>query len=191
MKISQNVVAFSEYMNFNWSASLICLSEAPFWFYYKYWSVTKILRKSCSCLCKKKSWIYPVQRLFSEQSKTFSVKSMREENKFLSLLRFDGKFLSASTKVPSTYRLYEQESQIPWSQTNCRTQWDNMGYYLIAAVSLVILTTAVRIPSAQGTHHPDRFCVRNFGCDTDFQDMALGVSLFLKLSTKFCMKVIN
>ena len=54
-----------------------------------------------------------------------------------------------------------------------------MGYYLIAAVSLVILTTVVRIPSTQGTHHPDRFCVRNFGCDTDFQDMALGVSLFL------------
>jgi len=50
-----------------------------------------------------------------------------------------------------------------------------MGYYLIAAVSLVILTTVVRIPSTQGTHHPDRFCVRNFGCDTDFQDMALGV----------------
>ena len=24
----------------------------------------------------------------------------------------------------------------------------------------------------------DRFCVRNFGCDTDFQDMALGVSQF-------------
>ena len=30
---------------------------------------------------------------------------MREENQILSLLRFDGKFLSASTKVPSTYRL--------------------------------------------------------------------------------------
>ena len=54
-----------------------------------------------------------------------------------------------------------------------------MGYYLIAAVSLVILTTVVRIPLTQGTHHPDRFCVRNFGCDTDFQDMALGVSLFV------------
>ena len=64
-----------------------------------------------------------------------------------------------------------------------------MGYYLIASVSLVILTTVVRIPSTQGTHHPDRFCVRNFGCDTGFQDMELGVSLFLV--TMFCMKVIR
>ena len=88
-----------------------------------------------------------------------------------------------TVSIYRTTKVYEQESQIPWSQTNCRTQWDNMGYYLIAAVSLVILTTVVRIPSTHGTHHPDRFCVRNFGCDTDFQDMALGVSLFLQLQS--------
>jgi hypothetical protein len=39
-----------------------------------------------------------VQSSLSVESKKIPVKSMREENKFLSLLRFDGKFLSASTK---------------------------------------------------------------------------------------------
>ena len=43
---------------------------------------------------------------------------------------------------------------------------------------LIFFTTVFFIPSTHGTHHQDRFCVRNLGCDTDIQDMVLGVSLF-------------
>ena len=35
----------------------------------------------------------------------------------------------------------------------------------------------VSIHLSQGSTVYDRFCVRNLGCDTDFQDMILGVSL--------------
>ena len=31
---------------------------------------------------------------------------------------------------------------------------------------------------SQGSSVYDRFCVRNLGCDTDFQDMILGVSFY-------------
>lgn len=105
------------------------------------------------------------------QNLSSSVRKRKEEVD--SLLRFDGKFIFSLWHQPWETRqdLIWTRKQCRWFQTNSRFRWDNMAS-VCYVITLVVFSTAF----AYATHHQDRFCVRNFGCDTDFQDMALGVT---------------
>ena len=47
---------------------------------------------------------------------------------------------------------------------------------LLSIVVIIVISNTTDATFHPEDNHPDRFCVRNFGCDTEFQDMALGVS---------------